>query len=316
MEIAVVDYSDYISSDSERKQKFIKDLGDSFSQIGFAIVKNHGVSKELRDNLYQSCLDFFGMDEETKKKYEIEGIAGQRGYISKGRETAKGADIPDLKEFYHIGQNVKEDNKYGYPVNVWPTETPNLKQYGNEVFQTFQNTGRDLLRAIALYLDLDEKYFDDKIESGNSILRLLHYFPQKDLTDIPDGAVRAAAHEDINLITLLMGGTAEGLQAKTKAGEWINVSPQPDEIVINVGDMLQRLTNGKLVSTTHRVINPRIELLHTSRYSTPFFLHPISEMDLTCLESCIDENNPKKFSDMTAGEYLHERLVELGLVKM
>ena len=316
MEIAVVDYSDYTSSDLEKRNQFIQDLGDSFSKIGFAIVKNHGVSKELRDHLYQACLNFFEMDETTKKQYEIEGIAGQRGYISKGRETAKGADIPDLKEFYHIGQNVGANNEFGYPENVWPDETPELKKYGNDVFQTFQNTGRDLLRAIALYLDLDEKYFDHKIEKGNSILRLLHYFPQKDLTDIPDGAVRAAAHEDINLITLLMGGTAEGLQAKTKEGAWIDVNPQPDEIVINVGDMLQRLTNGRLVSTTHRVINPRIELLHTSRYSTPFFLHPISDMDLTCLESCIDENNPKKFSDMTAGEYLHERLVELGLVKM
>jgi isopenicillin N synthase-like dioxygenase len=316
MEIAVVDYSDYVSKDQNKRNKFIKELGDSFSNIGFAIVKNHGVSKELRDHLYSTCLEFFEQEESLKKQYEIEGIAGQRGYISKGRETAKGADIPDLKEFYHIGQEVEEKNPYNYPQNVWPNETPNLKKYGNEVFQTFQNTGRDLLRAIALYLDLEETYFDQKIESGNSILRLLHYFPQKDIVDVPDGAVRAAAHEDINLITLLMGGTAEGLQAKTKDGVWINVSPQPDEIVINVGDMLQRLTNGKLVSTTHRVINPRIELLHTSRYSTPFFLHPISDMDLSCLGSCIDEKNPKKFSDMTAGEYLHERLVELGLVKM
>lgn len=316
MEIATVDYSDFISGDETKRNQFIQELGNSFANIGFAIVKNHGVSKDLRDHLYEACVSFFEMDEEIKKQYEIEGIAGQRGYISKGRETAKGADIPDLKEFYHIGQDVPEDNPFGYPVNIWPKETPGLKKYGEEVFQTFNKTGRDLLRAIALYLDLEENYFDAKIEKGNSILRLLHYFPQTDLTDIPDGAVRAAAHEDINLITLLMGGTAEGLQAKTKAGEWINVSPQPDEIVINVGDMLQRLTNGKLVSTTHRVINPRKEMLHTSRYSTPFFLHPISEMDLTCLDSCIDESNPKKFSDMTAGEYLHERLVELGLVKM
>lgn len=316
MEIAVVDYSDYISGDESKRNQFIQDLGNSFANIGFAIVKNHGVSKALRDNLYNSCVEFFETDEDLKKKYEIEGIAGQRGYISKGRETAKGADIPDLKEFYHIGQEVPKDNPFNYPENIWPEETPSLKEHGLEVFQTFQNTGRDLLRAIALYLDLEENYFDNKIEKGNSILRLLHYFPQKDLTDIPDGAVRAAAHEDINLITLLMGGTAEGLQAKTKAGEWINVSPQPDEIVINVGDMLQRLTNGRLVSTTHRVINPRIELLHTSRYSTPFFLHPISDMDLSCLDSCIDDKHPKKFSDMTAGEYLNERLIELGLIKM
>ncbi|MCB0479059.1 MAG: isopenicillin N synthase family oxygenase, partial [Crocinitomicaceae bacterium] len=275
MKIATVDYSDFISGDAEKRNQFIQELGDSFSNIGFAIVKNHGVTKELRDNLYDASVSFFEMDDNTKKKYEIEGIAGQRGYISPGRETAKGADIPDLKEFYHIGQEVPENNEFGYPANIWPEETPQLKKHGLEVFDTFNNTGRDLLRAIALYLNLDENYFDQKIEKGNSILRLLHYFPQTDLKDIPNGAVRAAAHEDINLITLLMGGTAEGLQAKTKAGEWINVSPQPDEIVINVGDMLQRLTNGKLVSTTHRVINPRKELLHTSRYSTPFFLHPI-----------------------------------------
>ena len=315
MEIAVVDYSDYISGDESRRNQFINDLGDSFSNIGFAIVKNHGVTKKLRDELYDSCVEFFEKEDSIKTKYEIKGISGQRGYISPGRETAKGADIPDLKEFYHIGQEVSKDNHFNYPENVWPEETPNLKIHGLEVFQTFQNTGRDLLRAIALYLDLEETYFDHKIEKGNSILRLLHYFPQKNLENIPDGAVRAAAHEDINLITLLMGGTAEGLQAKTKQGEWINVSPQPDEIVINVGDMLQRLTNGRLISTTHRVINPRKEMLHTSRYSTPIFLHPISEMDLTCLDSCISESNPKKFSDMTAGEYLTERLIELGLVK-
>ncbi len=315
VKIATVDYNDFVSGDPAKRAAFIKKLGDAFAEIGFAIVANHGVSIELKDRLYRALKKFFDLPLGTKLKYENRENAGQRGFISKGREKAKGHNVPDLKEFFHIGQNVTDGDpiKNEYPENIWVDEVPELKEVGLEVYKTFEKTGRNLLRAIALYLELDENYFDHKIHNGNSILRLLHYYPVEDIDSVPEDAVRAAAHEDINLITLLMGASAAGLQALTKDGKWLDVSPEPNQIVINMGDMLQRLTNGRLRSTTHRVVNLSKEEMLKPRYSTPFFLHPRSDMDLTCLESCIDEKHPKQFKDMTAGEYLDERIRELGL---
>ncbi len=317
-EIKRVDYLDFVSGDVEKREKFIQDFGDSFSNMGFAIVANHGVSMDLKDNLYSAMRHFFSLSDADKKKYEDELIAGQRGYISKNKESAKGQKVADLKEFYHIGQDVsiEEAKELGYPTNIWVEEVPEIEKYGMEIFKTLEETGKNLLKAIALYLNLSEDYFDEKIKKGNSILRLLHYYPLDDANLENTSAVRAAAHGDINLITLLMGASAEGLQAQTLSGEWLDVMPQSDEIVINVGDMLARLTNDKLRSTIHRVINPTdVAKLKTSRYSTPFFLHPHSEMDLTCLESCVTNENPKRYSDMTSGEFLTERLIELGLKK-
>jgi len=315
--IAVVDYNDYTSGNGSKREKFIKEFGDSFSNMGFAIVRNHGVTSELKAKLFEVSKAFFSLDAAIKLKYENLALAGQRGYISKLRESAKGKDVPDIKEFYHVGQTVTDGDliKNEYPDNVWPKEITEFETICQTVFQTFEQTGRNLLKSTALYLGLDENYFSAKIHNGNSILRLLHYYPVTDLSQIPKGAVRAAAHGDINLITLLMGGSAEGLQAQTLDGEWISVNTDDDEIVVNIGDMLARLTNNKLRSTQHRVISPREESWTTPRYSTPFFLHPRSDMDLTCLENCIDENNPKMYNDMTAGEFLTERLIELGLKK-
>jgi len=315
--IAHVDYLDYSQGDAATRQKFIEEFGDSFSNMGFAIVKNHGVTEELRTKLFEVSKAFFELPDDVKKRYEDEQLHGQRGYISKNKESAKGKSVPDLKEFYHIGQTVEDNDpiKEEYPDNIWPKEVTEFEAVGQEVFQTFENTGRNLLRAIAQYLDLDENYFDDKIHNGNSVLRLLHYYPVADKSQIPEGAVRAAAHGDINLITLLMGGSAEGLQAQSLDGEWISVSPGPDEIVINIGDMLARLTNDRLRSTQHQVITPNEESWTKPRYSTPFFLHPRSDMDLTCLDTCVSAENPKKYADMTAGEFLTERLIELGLRK-
>jgi len=315
-QIARVDYLDFISGDPEKRSQFIQSFGDSFANMGFAIVANHGVSTELRDELFAVSKKFFDLDDEVKINYEDLALAGQRGYISKNRESAKGMDVPDLKEFYHIGQEVMDGDsiKEEYPDNIWPDELPELKETGLIVYQTFENTGRNLLRAIALYLDLDENYFDQKIHNGNSVLRLLHYYPLDNVENIPDGAVRAAAHGDINLITLLMGANAAGLQAQTLEGEWLDVNPGPNEIVINIGDMLARLTNNLLRSTIHRVANPADkELLKKPRYSTPFFLHPRSEMDLSCLQTCISSEKPKAYPDTTAGAFLDERLKELGL---
>lgn len=265
--------------------------------------------------MFDTTKAFFQLPDAFKERYEDEKIAGQRGYIGKDKEKAKGRVIPDLKEFYHIGQELESDtlSQLNYSPNIWPYEIPKFKQTTLDVFRIFEYTGRNLLRALAQYLNLEEHYFDRKIQQGNSILRLLHYYPLDNAEHIPADAVRAAAH--INLITLLMGASAKGLQVQTANGEWIDVAPKPNQIVINMGDMMQRLTNGKLKSTIHRVINPGADQLGASRYSTPFFLHPISEMDLTCLESCVDDLHPKAFKDMTAGEYLHERLVELGLKK-
>jgi isopenicillin N synthase-like dioxygenase len=316
-EIAVVDYNDYTSGDATKRETFIKLFGDSFSNMGFAIVRNHGVTSELKANLMTVSKAFFELDVDTKLKYEDLALAGQRGYISKLRESAKGMNVPDIKEFYHIGQTVTDGDsiKNQYPDNIWPKEITEFETVCQEVYQTFEKTGSNLLRATALYLDLEENYFTTKVHNGNSVLRLLHYYPVNDLSQIPKGAVRAAAHGDINLITLLMGGSADGLEAQTLEGNWIPVSPTDDEIVINIGDMLARLTNNRFRSTQHRVISPKEESWLTPRFSAPFFMHPRADMDLTCLNTCVSDDKPKEYEDTTAGEFLTERLIELGLKK-
>lgn len=311
--IATVNYLDFL--DPLKKKDFIQSFGDSFSNMGFAVVENHGVTKEIREKLYAVSKRFFELPDAIKLQYEDLSNGGQRGYISKYRETAKGKTAPDLKEFYHVGQEVTDGDsiKDEYPDNIWPKEVTEFHETCLEVYSTFEQTGQNLLKAIALYLNLDENYFTPKIHNGNSVLRLLHYFPLDNVENLPEGSVRAAAHGDINLITLLMGANADGLQAQTLEGEWISVNPDDNQIVINVGDMLERLTNNKLRSTQHRVINPSKDKLGTSRYSTPFFLHPRSDMDLTCLDSCVSESNPKRHTDITAGDFLSERIADLGL---
>ncbi len=315
--IPSLDLADFLSGDSQRKASFVKGLGDAFNQVGFVALKNHGLSEELTKRLYTSYQDFFGLDITTKQKYEIAGISGQRGYTGKGKEHAKGRSTGDLKEFYHVGQHVTDGDpiKQEYPDNVFSTEIADMQSASLIAYQTLENSGKNILRAIAIYLNLEENYFDNKVHNGNSILRAIHYYPLIDAGHIPDDAVRAAAHGDINLITLLMGASAEGLQILRKDEKWIPVTALPDQIVVNVGDMLERLTNNRLKSTIHRVVNPPKEKWGDSRYSIPFFMHPRSDMDLTCLSSCIDENNPKHYPDITAGEFLSQRLAEIGLKK-
>tara|TARA_B100000161_G_C33537155_1_gene408924 strand:- start:709 stop:1662 length:954 start_codon:yes stop_codon:yes gene_type:complete len=312
--IPSVDLADFTEGNKETKAAFVKELGKAYEEIGFVAVKNHGLSDSLCTELYAQVKGFFTLSKEEKEAYEIEGLAGQRGYVSFGKEHAKNKNEGDLKEFWHFGQTVEDNDpiKEEYPDNVQVNELPKFNAVGREVYQKLEATGREMLRAIALHLNLDENYFDAKIHNGNSILRPIHYPP---ITHEPKDAVRAAEHEDINLITLLMGASADGLQVLNKSGEWISVTALPDQIVVNVGDMLQRLTNNKLKSTTHRVVNPPREKWGTSRYSIPFFLHPRSEVSLNCLPSCISESNPKNFSDITAGEYLEQRIIELGLKK-
>ena len=312
--IPSVDLRDFLTDDQNRKQQFINDIGKAYQDIGFVALKGHFLSDDLVDKLYGEVKKFFDLPVETKRKYEIEGIGGQRGYVSFGKESAKGKKEGDLKEFWHFGQYVEDDPERAkeYPENVYVEEIPDFNSIGKETYQMLEKTAKFVLRALALYLDLPETYFDGFIHNGNSILRPIHYPP---ILEEPDNAVRAAAHGDINLITLLMGAQGRGLQVKNHKGEWLDAIAEPDELMINVGDMLSRHTNNKLKSTIHRVVNPPRELWGTSRYSIPFFMHPISEMKLDVLDSCIDENHPKLYSDITAGEFLDERLMELGLKK-
>ena len=312
--IPSVNLADFLSSDINKKNNFVESIGKAFEEIGFVALDGHFLDSNFNKKLYKEIRSFFDLPQEIKNKYEIPGISGQRGYVSFGKESAKGSKHGDLKEFWHFGQYVENDDKLlkEYPSNVEVTENEQFNIVGKQTYRLLEKTSKYVLRALALYLKLDEFYFDKYIVNGNSILRPIHYPP---ILEKPKDAVRAAAHGDINLITLLMGAQGKGLQVKNNDGEWIDAIASKDQLMINVGDMLSRHTNNKLKSTVHRVINPSKELMKKSRYSIPFFMHPISNMKLDVLESCIDENNPKTFDDITAGEFLNQRLVELGLLK-
>ena len=311
MSIPSVDLGEFLSGDPVRKNKFVQDIGKAYEEVGFVAVKNHGIPDELIADLYEYIQQFFSLPLIQKKQYEIMGLAGQRGYTSFGKEHAKGSEAPDLKEFFQYGQIAREDfTNEIYPDNVSVKDIPDFDRTLAEAYRAFERSGTVLLQAIALYLGLNEHYFDEFVYNGNSILRSIHYPP---ITTEPVSAIRAEQHEDINLITLLVGASADGLEILSKQDEWVAVTSLPEQIVVNVGDMLQRLTNNKLRSTTHRVVNPARQFWHTSRFSIPFFLHPKTSMSLRCLENCIDDTHPKIYEDTTAGEYLDERLREIGL---
>jgi len=312
--IPSVNLSDFLSTDANKKQEFVDKIGHAYENIGFVALKGHFLDDQLIEDLYTEIKNFFDLPNATKEKYEIPGIGGQRGYVSFGKESAKGKKEGDLKEFWHFGQYVDADSVYAkeYPNNVTVEELKKFNEVGKQTYKMLEKTAKYVLRSLALHLHLEETYFDHFIINGNSILRPIHYPP---IQTEPKGAERAAAHGDINLITLLMGAQVKGLQVQNHNGDWIDAMAAPDELMINVGDMLSRHSNNKLKSTIHRVTNPPKELWGTSRYSIPFFLHPISEMKLDVLENCIDENNPKQFEDITAGEFLEQRLKELGLKK-
>ncbi|MBK8472865.1 MAG: isopenicillin N synthase family oxygenase [Sphingobacteriales bacterium] len=312
--IPQVDLAEFLSGDDARRRSFVQQLGKAYEEVGFVTVINHGITDEMINAMYTNVEAFFAQPFAVKKQYEVPGLAGQRGYTSFGKEHAKGSDAPDLKEFYQWGQTVTDNDpiKEQYPPNVELREVPAFNDTLYRAYRAFEVSGAHLLEAIALFLKLPENYFTDKIKNGNSILRCIHYPP---ITQEPKNAIRAEQHEDINLITLLIGASADGLEVLDKQNQWVAINAGPGEIVVNVGDMLQRLTNNRLCSTTHRVVNPPREKWHTPRYSIPFFLHPRSEMDLTCLESCVTTDNPLHYEPITAGEYLDERLREIGLKK-
>lgn len=314
MNIPVVDLSDFLNGNQQQKESFVQLLGKAYEDVGFVAVKNHGIPDTLIADLYKNVQAFFALPTETKEAYEIPELAGQRGYTSFGREHAKGYEAPDLKEFFQYGQEVTDGDaiKSEYPENIQIKEIPQFTPVLHDAYRAFEHSGIVLLQAIALFLGLEEHYFDQYVHNGNSILRAIHYPP---ITQEPRSAIRAEQHEDINLITLLVGASADGLQILTKQNEWVPVTSLPEQIVVNVGDMLQRLTNDRLKSTTHRVVNPPRDKWGTSRFSIPFFLHPKSSMRLACLNGCIDKEHPKAYEDYTAGEYLDERLREIGLKK-
>ena len=300
--------------DAERDpDAFAKKLGHSFEEYGFAIIADHGIPDELIHRAEVKAKAFFALPEDVKRKYLVAGSGGARGYTPFGIETAKGHKAHDLKEFWHVGRDLPPGHKFRdhMPDNLWPSEVPSFKTTFQELFATFDRTGLTVLRAIARYLDIDAHYFDDAVRDGNSVLRALHYPPQTE----PTGEhIRAGAHEDINAITLLLGADEAGLELLTREGQWMPVSPKPGELVINIGDMLQRLTNGRLRSTSHRVVNPAPDRASHARYSMPFFLHFRSDFLIEALPQTLKPGEQPKWPPITANDYLQERLREIKLV--
>jgi isopenicillin N synthase-like dioxygenase len=310
--------ADHIASvslkDEERDpDAFARKLGRSFEDYGFAIISDHGIPEELIRRAEEKAKAFFALPEEVKDKYHVPGGGGARGYTPFGIETAKGAKAHDLKEFWHVGRDLPPGHRFRdhMPDNLWPTEMPTFEDTLQELYATFDRTGLKVLKAIARYLKIDEDYFEDAVRDGNSVLRALHYPP------IPKATgehIRAGAHEDINAITLLLGAEEEGLELLTRDGRWIPVSPRPGELVINIGDMLQRLTNGVLRSTSHRVVNPTPDRANRARYSMPFFLHFRSDFLIKALPETVPAGEQPKWPPITADGYLQERLREIKLV--
>jgi isopenicillin N synthase-like dioxygenase len=309
--------SDHIASvslkDADRDPKaFADELGQSFVDYGFAIVRDHGIPQDLIERAEELSKQFFVLPDEVKRKYLIPGSGGARGYTAFGVETAKGAQAFDLKEFWHVGRELPAGHKFRDVMadNVWPEEIPDFKETYLALYDAFDEAGVKVLRAIARFLNVDEEYFTDTVRDGNSVMRLLHYPAQ----DEPTGNhIRAGAHEDINTITLLLGAEEAGLELKTKDGRWIPVSPKPGELVINIGDMLQRLTNGVLRSTSHRVVNPAPDRASHARYSMPFFLHFRPDFVIEALPGTVSEGEEPKWPSISSHEYLQERLREIKL---
>jgi isopenicillin N synthase-like dioxygenase len=298
--------------DSDR-DAFVAELGAAYREFGFCCISGHGIEPELIDNAYDAFKRFFALPAETKMKYHLPGSGGARGYTPYKVETAKDSKHADLKEFWHVGREIARDSIFAdvMPPNLWPAEVPDFKPYGYALYQALDQLGARVLQALALHIGLPEHYFDDKIDQGNSILRPIHY-PPITQDNIPNE--RAGAHEDINFITLLVGASAEGLEVLSE-GKWLPVTTEGDAIVVNIGDMLQRLTNHVYPSTSHRVVNPANANARKPRYSVPFFLHPNPDVVLDPVPECVTPDNPSRYSEsITSHEYLMQRLREIKLI--
>ena len=292
--------------------EFADALGSSFREFGFAMIGDHGIDADLIDRGWSLAQQFFALPEAVKRRYVVSGGAGQRGFIPFATEIAKGATTHDLKEFWHIGRDLDPADPLtsSMPPNIWPDECAGFRESFSALFEAFDRTGALILRAIARHLGLPPDWFDAPTHKGNSILRLLHYPP----LDAHAGGTRADAHEDINLITLLLGAEEAGLQLRNRNGRWLGINPPPGALVVNIGDMLQRLTNGVLPSTTHRVVNPSPERCGVSRYSMPFFLHLRPDFIIEPLPQCVDEQHPAIEPPISAHDFLRERLRDIGLI--
>ncbi|HEX5775915.1 MAG TPA: 2-oxoglutarate and iron-dependent oxygenase domain-containing protein [Caulobacteraceae bacterium] len=292
---------------------FAQDLGRSLTRYGFAAIGGHALDQARIDAALASARAFFALPEDVKRRYHVAGGAGQRGYTPFGVETAKGAEHHDLKEFWHVGRELPQGHPYraAMPDNVWPDEVPGFRENLAWLYAALDGLGVEVLRAIAHFLKLERHAFDAAVRDGNSVLRLLHYPP------VPfDGShVRAAAHEDINAITLLLGAEEAGLEVLDRDGRWLPINPPPGSVVCNIGDMLARATNHVLPSTTHRVVNPAPERRGVARYSTPFFLHFAPDHLIETLPGCAGPDNPDRYPDpITAEAFLRRRLREIRLL--
>jgi len=286
------------------RDRFLSDFRTAYQEWGFAGISGHGLDLDLIDSAWHASSRFFALPTAEKLKYE----GRVRGYIPFGIEKAKGAEHSDLKEFFHVG---RESSEVDYlDENVWPENDEDFKQTFETLYANLDSLALRVLEVFAAILDLPTDYFNSRVENGEAILRVLHYPPILD-GDVPN--LRAAAHEDINLLTLLAGSEQDGLEVLSKQGEWVPINMIEGTIICNVGDMLQRLSNNTLRSTTHRVVNPKGEKARTSRYSIPFFMHPSPEVRLDCLPQCINDDNPRHYDDIAAGDYLQQRLREIGL---
>ena len=295
------------------RDAFVAELGAAYREWGFAGIRGHGIPAGQIDTAYDVFQRFFALPDEVKRKYHVPGGGGARGYTPFGVETAKGATHSDLKEFWHVGREIPRDSRYAdvMPPNLWPEEIPEFREVAYGLYTALDQLGSRVLSALALHIGLPADFFTDKTDCGNSILRPIHY-PPITAPEIPNE--RAGAHEDINLITLLVGASAEGLEVRSHAGEWVPFTADADTIVVNIGDMLQRLTNHVYPSTTHRVVNPQGEKARQPRYSTPFFLHPNPDFVIDVLPSCVTADNPSRYPEpITAQGYLDERLREIKL---
>ncbi len=300
----------YVNGNSIDQAKFVDGIVNGLKDYGFIILTDHIIDQEKVDKAYDYVHQFFHLPLEKKMKYYNEKLAGQRGYTPYKKEHAKDNPNPDLKEFWHVGRDLSDTSPYKgvYPDNVWPEDIPEFKRAFQELYQAMDKTSVVLLEAIGRGLDLPREYFSGVIKEGNSILRTIYYPPTKGEDTV--NSIRAAAHEDINLITMLVGATSSGLQLLDRDGTWLDVNSSPGQIVVDSGDMLSRMTNGVIPATTHRVVNPEDD--GSPRYSMPFFVHPHSEAVLSCIPSC--QGTGAKYSDITAGEFLDQRLREIGLI--
>jgi isopenicillin N synthase-like dioxygenase len=300
----------YVNGTSVDQIKFVDDIFRGLKDYGFIILKDHIIEQNKINRAYELVQDFFHLPLEIKMKYKMDN-GGQRGYTPFKTEHAKDNKNPDLKEFWHVGRELAASSQYMgiYPENIWPSEVTEFEKTFKDLYQAMDMTSVILLEAIGRALDVPENFFKEMVADGNSIIRTIHYPPTKG--EDTKNSIRSAAHEDINLITMLVGATDSGLQLQERDGTWLDVNSKPGEIVVDTGDMMSRLTNDILPSTTHRVINPTSD--SSARFSMPFFVHPHSKAMLSCLPSCVGAG--AKYADITAGDFLTQRLKEIGLYK-